>query len=127
MNVQDRTGLVAAFTAAEEAYRAEIARRNALTPQERTQSAREGGGGLRALSDAVTATARRLIEAAAEEHRIEERAVVYLRMTARGWVIDSPTFDGYPLTGYDDGAGVGGAAGHRGPDDRGTGDRGTGW
>ena len=108
MDVKDRTGLVSAFTAAEEEYRTDTARWNALTPQERTQCAREAGsrdgGGLAALSDAVTEAARRLIEAAAEDHHIEEQAVVYLRMGAHGWVIDSPTFDGYPLTGYDDGA-----------------------
>lgn len=37
-------------------------------------------------------------------HHIEERAVVYLRLGVEGrWEIDSPTFDGYGLEGYDDG------------------------
>lgn len=39
-------------------------------------------------------------------HHIEERAVVWLRLSLDGksWEIDSPSDDGYPLEGYDDGA-----------------------
>ena len=38
------------------------------------------------------------------EHHIEERAVVNLRLGTDGrWEIDSPTFDGYELEGYEGG------------------------
>lgn len=37
------------------------------------------------------------------EHHIEERSIVWLRLEEGKWVIDSPSDDGYPLEGYDDG------------------------
>lgn len=37
-------------------------------------------------------------------HHIEERAVVYLHLVDGKWEVDSPSNDGYPLEGYDDGA-----------------------
>lgn len=48
--------------------------------------------------------ARALLADAAKRHHVEERASVWLRLDDNGrWTIDSPTNDGYPLQGYDDG------------------------
>lgn len=53
---------------------------------------------------ALEAAARALLAAAARDHHIEERAVVYLVMGPDGWEVDNPSDDGYPLEGYDKGA-----------------------
>lgn len=93
--------LVARFTDAEHALEAARREWNALpTVQARLTS----GLNLTALDDAVHAAARALLAEAADRHRIEERSVVYLCLDDKGaWTIDSPTFDGYSLEGYEDG------------------------
>lgn len=37
-------------------------------------------------------------------HHIEQKAVVWLALADEGWEVDSPSDDGYPLEGYENGA-----------------------
>lgn len=92
--------LVERYRAAELAYEQARARWNALPDADaRAASAID----LTALDCAATTAARALVAAHGDEHRIEERAVVYLRLGPNGWEIDPVTLDGHPLDGYTDG------------------------
>lgn len=94
---------VLAFRDAEKRYNDGIRAWNAMTPEQRKEVSPTTDRGT------VEQAARELIDDACDRHRIEERSTVYLRLSSKGvdhagWAIDHPTFDGYPLEGYDNGA-----------------------
>lgn len=93
--------LIAAWRDAERAYETARLAWNALPDPE----ARHASGiDLPALDNARGAAAKALLAEAAGRHHIEERSVIWLRLDGDGrWTIDSPTFDSYPLEGYEDG------------------------
>ncbi len=93
--------LINAFHDAERAHDEARTRWNALPGAAERHAS---GIDLTALDNAKEAAAEALLADAAGRHHIEERSVVYLRLDDEGrWTIDSPTFDSYPLEGYDDG------------------------
>lgn len=65
------------------------------TPEARIAS------GIELDHDSVRDAALALMADAADRHHIEQRAHVYLVLGSTGWAIDSPTFDGGPLDGYE--------------------------
>lgn len=101
MTTTTRKPLVEAYQQAQAALDSARAQWNALpTPEARQAS----GISLDALHRAHQSAVGALLADAAGRHRVEERSVVYLRLDENAqWTIDSPTDDGYPLEGYDDG------------------------
>lgn len=109
------TSLIDTFAAAARAHESAVREWNrAVDPSARTasgltdsqwmsvvQAARRLD--LTSLREAHHAAARALIADAAGRHLVEERAIIWLRLGTRGWLIDGPTVDGLPLEGLESG------------------------
>jgi hypothetical protein len=67
-------------------------------------SQRTGTDTVTPLYEQAHEAAVRFVAAAADRHHVEEKVTAYLSLGPDGWKIDAPTFDGYPLEGYRDGA-----------------------